>query len=393
MSIFPQATAYCPRREQAIVEQIMAACGTESYRPRLDVISSCLEAYQQFLPPHRVIIAGTNGKGQVASELAYYLAAGGVSHSLLLSPHVLSLTERLSYGGKNIAYEELAELVQRALKRFKGEDLSFYELLLLAFVEGHCQRSVEVMVMEVGLGGRFDGVNAIDPTLSAVVSIGRDHVEVLGQELPQILWEKLGITRSGVPLFISIAQGALRRLCREYCRQHGIPLKDLWQQGVVGEGQPYGERNSRLAHALAEQVMGSRPRLSHIATRGRWQRVGRFSFVSAHNGDGLWALRGDPRLANFKGMIFSCSERGEGQLEQMMEALASLGREIGQGELCACYFSLRPHFKKLGPDKWRVLEQWSGLEFIDSFYPPSEGEFLVTGSNYFIGEFQKDLLS
>ena len=392
MKIFPQPHLYDSLQEKALLEKIERVAGKESYRPRLDELVARLGESNPPLPKTRVVIAGTNGKGQVATELAYHLHENNISHSLFLSPHILSLTERLSYNGKNSSYGELRELLDQVLTRFPEHELSFYELLFLMFLESHRRQIVEVMICEVGLGGRFDAVNAINPTVSAVVSIGRDHVKVLGHELEQILWEKLGITRPGVPCFITIGQRDLRKFCQDYCDGEGIPLWDLREHPLPKKGGcGYLAWNSHLAERLAQWVIEERGAkmvsrdlaLSGICSRGRWQVEGDFIFVSAHNEDGIGALLSDGHIDQFRGIIFSFSHRERESIDQMLTLLEASGLPL--------YFSKKPHFKKLATTHWPSRES---VRMIEGYWPISlPGPFLVLGSNYFIGEFQRALLS
>ena len=132
MSIFPRCTPYSASMEQHILKCLEGIAGRELYRPRLQEVSRYLSDYLPLLPKTRVVIAGTNGKGQVATELAYYLGRQNISHSLFTSPHVLSLTERFSYNGENISYAQLEQLLQEVLSRFGQQfpqhPVSFYEL-------------------------------------------------------------------------------------------------------------------------------------------------------------------------------------------------------------------------------------------------------------------------
>ena len=256
------------------------------------------------------------------------------------------------------------------------------------FAHRHLHHPVEVMISEVGLGGRFDAVNAVEPTVSAIVSIGYDHTEILGDNLEQILGEKLGITRPGVPLFTTLSQDHLRRQCWKYCQSKAIPLHDLHHDidDIDDRGdrhsyiRPYIQRNAHLARKLAQWITGKAPRPEVVSTRGRWQTQGPFTFVSAHNGDGFQALCQDHRVRDFAGIIFSFSQREQKFIDQMMDVLASCQLPL--------YFSRRPHYKKLCKTYWPTARS----QVIDSFYPTSQGPFLVTGSHYFIGEFQRAVL-
>ena len=260
-------------------------------------------------------------------ELSYYLKQHNISHSLLTSPHILSITERISYNGENISYDEMEELLQRVLSRFGEQKLSFYELLFLMFIEGHSLHPADVMINEVGLGGRFDAVNAVSPTLTAIVSIGYDHTEILGDNLKGILQEKLGITRPGVPLFTSITQENLRQFCKDYCEREGVVLHDLWDWEKVPRS--YTRRNSLLSQALAGRIIEkSLDEVAAISLRGRWESAKTFTFVAAHNGDGLSAMAEDSRIKDFKGIIFSFSEREDRFVSEMFNILTSFGRPL-----------------------------------------------------------------
>ncbi|MCY4644208.1 MAG: hypothetical protein OXB88_06275 [Bacteriovoracales bacterium] len=391
--IYPIPHPFFPHRERIVLDRIQEVGGPERYRPRLEGIRKVVEDCRSYLPKIRVAVAGTNGKGQVATEISHHLKARGISHSLFLSPHVLSVTERLSYDGENISYDILEELLEETLRRFGKMGPSFYELLFFAFIQGHARHPVDVMVTEVGLGGRFDAVNAADPTVSAIVSIGRDHTEILGEDLEQILTEKLGVARSGRPLLTALTQKSLRRFCADYCKREGIVLHDLVAKGLIDPKESYMARNARLAREVVLQIVRRDIPLAPIFSKGRGEVVGDFTFVSAHNTDGLKALVQDRDMGGFSGIVFSFSHRKREDIEEMVRTL-SLGP-------LPLYFSKAPHFKKVRENLWPLIAKEMGGplpgKMIDSFYPPhyhrGKDRFLVTGSNYFIGEFQKALLS
>lgn len=177
----------------------------ESLNPRgielgLDRVRRVLQRLQLAVPPFRVItVGGTNGKGSVTSYAAAVLHAAGIRTGRYLSPHLLRYNERIAVDGRDAADDELCAAFD-AVDRARGDEaLTYFEFGTLAALEVFRRRDVEVAVLEVGLGGRLDAVNAVDSDVSVVVSIGIDHVDWLGGDINGIAREKAGIFRAGRP--------------------------------------------------------------------------------------------------------------------------------------------------------------------------------------------------
>lgn len=151
-------------------------------------------------PPYRVLtVGGTNGKGSVASLAASMLSAAGLSTGRYLSPHIRRYNERVAINGIEAADAMLCDAFEVVDEARGDEPLTYFEFGTLAALEVFRRESVDVAVLEVGLGGRLDAVNAIDPDVSVVVSIGIDHVDWLGGDIENIAREKAGIFRPGIP--------------------------------------------------------------------------------------------------------------------------------------------------------------------------------------------------
>src|SRR5512146_317937 len=150
-----------------------------------------------------VLIAGTNGKGSTAATLAAILVAAGHRTGLYTSPHMLRVNERIRVNGELISDPEFARLfdrVERPAARLVTDGVlpwhpSFFEMLTaMAFLHfGEAQ--VEIAVLEVGMGGRLDATNVIDPLVSVITDISLDHQKFLGNSLREIAREKAGIIR------------------------------------------------------------------------------------------------------------------------------------------------------------------------------------------------------
>ncbi|HEX6928888.1 MAG TPA: bifunctional tetrahydrofolate synthase/dihydrofolate synthase [Gammaproteobacteria bacterium] len=177
----------------------------ETLNPRgielgLDRVRRVLAALDLENPPYRVLtIAGTNGKGSVASFAASILQSAGMRTGRYLSPHLLKYNERVAIDGVEADDAQLCAAFDIVDRARGDEPLTYFEFGTLAALEIFRQREVAVAVLEVGLGGRLDAVNAIDADVAAVVSVGLDHVDWLGSEIDGIAREKAGIFRFGRP--------------------------------------------------------------------------------------------------------------------------------------------------------------------------------------------------
>jgi dihydrofolate synthase/folylpolyglutamate synthase len=270
-----------------------------------------------------VHIAGTNGKGSVAAMLHSVCTAAGYRVGLYTSPHLVSFTERIRVGAEEIAADEVVNLVRdiRAAATVHGIDLTFFELTtVMAFLHfARCR--VDLAVVEVGLGGRLDATNVLDPAVAVITNIGLDHTEFLGDTLASVAREKAGIIKPGRPVVVgtvrddaceivraaAAAQGARAYwLGRDYVLSGDVPSRFVGIGREVGEltvplRGGYQRENAATAIAAA-LLLGEKFPLSERAVRcglarARWP--GRLDVVQetplvlldgAHNVDGIAAL-------------------------------------------------------------------------------------------------------
>ena len=154
-----------------------------------------------------ITVAGTNGKGSTCAMLEAILSAGGYRVGLYTSPHLLRYNERVRIAGREVDDAALAASFARVeaarTERAGNARLTYFEFGTLAAVELFLRSSVDVMILEVGLGGRLDAVNAFDADCAIVTSVDLDHMDYLGSTREAIGHEKAGIFRSGKPAVIS----------------------------------------------------------------------------------------------------------------------------------------------------------------------------------------------
>lgn len=146
-----------------------------------------------------ITVGGTNGKGSTVAHLDAFLRATGAKTGMFTSPHLLRYNERIQVGGLEATDEELVAAFERIEQARGATTLTFFEFNLLAALVIFAEHAVDVVILEVGLGGRLDAANLVDADVAIVCSIGFDHRDYLGDTLEQIGAEKAGIFRPGRP--------------------------------------------------------------------------------------------------------------------------------------------------------------------------------------------------
>ncbi len=386
-----------------------------------------------------VLIAGTNGKGSTASTLASILQAAGHRTGLYTSPHLLKVNERIRINGDDIGdddFSRMYERVEAACAPLVGSGElrhhpSFFEMLTAMAFCCFAESNVEIAVLEVGMGGRLDATNTVEPVLSIITDIALDHQQFLGNTIGEIAREKAGILRPG-GIVITLPQhpeanevignralelGAKLIAPVQYMRAPvGSEVHDCYTVEVRGEpvrvesplvGQ-HQQRNLALAIGAAEELdrVGTNISPRHIE-RGiretRWpcrfqvvpRATGRAEVVLdiAHNPAGAWALRA------------SVSER---YAERPVTLVFGVLRDKAVGEIASILFPLAKRVvlthannpRAASPEEIRALAQpllAPGTEIVCETevraavsramkFAEPEGVIVVTGSIYVVGE-------
>ena len=180
--------------------------GGKAYKPGLDNTLRLMKALDN---PHQkfpgIHIAGTNGKGSVSHYLSAILQEAGYKVGLYTSPHLVEFGERIRINGKMIEEQYVVDFVADNQSLIDEIQPSFFELTMAMAFNYFAEQEVDIAIVEVGLGGRLDSTNIIQPLLSVITNIGLDHVEFLGDTLAKIASEKAGIIKSDVPVIIGEA--------------------------------------------------------------------------------------------------------------------------------------------------------------------------------------------
>lgn len=174
-------------------------------------IDLSLERIEKFLvligDPHKKLppvihIAGTNGKGSLAANLHAVFETAGYTVHRYISPHLVRFNERIVVAGKEIEDDYLEDLLKRILALADQQSITFFEMATVAAFLAFSEHPADVVILEVGLGGRLDATNVVTPVVTAITPISLDHCKHLGDTIAAIAGEKAGIIKPGVPCVV-----------------------------------------------------------------------------------------------------------------------------------------------------------------------------------------------
>lgn len=197
-------------------------------------------------------VAGTNGKGSTTTTLAAILNAQGYKVGLYQSPHIYRFNERVKLAGAEVDDRSLVDafvLVDQA-RRECGLSLSFFEATTLAAFVIFKQQQCDVWVLEVGLGGRLDVVNVIDPDIAVITNIGLDHVDWLGDTIEKIAFEKAGIIRPNIPVVFAgqqqLPQAIQDKVSETQAQLYTLNRDYFYQQNEDGQTWSFASSGTTL---------------------------------------------------------------------------------------------------------------------------------------------------
>jgi len=280
--------------------------GASAYRPGLESITQ-MAAYlghpqQQFPCVH---IAGTNGKGSTSHMIAAVLQEAGYKVGLYTSPHLKDFSERIRINGQSLALQEIIDFVNEHQAYFESHQSSFFEMTVGMAFDRFAAHQVDIAVIEVGLGGRLDATNIINPLLSIITNIGLDHTQFLGTTRTAIAKEKAGIIKHNVPILIGEKDLETQAVFETLAQQQNAPLfwaedlvQSLCKTDLLGAYQKMNVRLAQAAFQLLPQFKVTQEQIQrgllkvvqNTKLQGRWQILGKAPLVVAdvaHNKEGL----------------------------------------------------------------------------------------------------------
>lgn len=386
--------------------------------------------HQQYPAVH---IAGTKGKGSVAALIASTLQRAGYNTGLYTSPHLIEFTERIRINGEEITRSEVVAGVDRLRPLVLEEpDITTYELMTALAFQYFADQAIDIGVFEVGLGGRLDSTNVVNPIVSIITSLSYDHMHLLGDTLAEIAAEKAGIIKHGVPVVSAPQELSAERVLQRIAAEREAPIEfvgrdwdfelksqslvkqrvRLWPTaanstaqsveldvGLLGEHQL---ENAAVAFAALQRVQGNGFPIPDKAYQQGFKKVqwpGRFQILSqnptlvvdsAHNGYSAARLR-QALQEIFPGsrvhLVFGASE--DKDIEAM---LRNLGPAVGRASMTQAVHPRAADPEGLVQTATRFIDQVDSVVPVEqavarALQQANEEEVvLVTGSLFTVGE-------
>ncbi|HLY05891.1 MAG TPA: folylpolyglutamate synthase/dihydrofolate synthase family protein [Rhizomicrobium sp.] len=213
------------RASDAILDRLLSL-----HPKRIDlVLDRILRLLAALGNPHKHLppvlhVAGTNGKGSVCAFLRAMLEAQGLRVHVYTSPHLVRFNERIRIAGRLIEEDDLADTLEECERANDGAPITFFEITTTAALLAFARHPADALVLEVGLGGRYDATNVVDrPRVAAVTPVGLDHQEFLGSNLADIAAEKAGIIKRGVPVVVGPQDDVPRDVIARAAEALGAP--------------------------------------------------------------------------------------------------------------------------------------------------------------------------
>jgi len=405
--------------------------GLDNVRDVLDSLGNPHQKYQS------VLVAGTNGKGSVCAMLTRILSLHGFRVGLFTSPHLVRVEERIRIGSRPISAGSFCQILSHL--REKIEELvdskilisppTYFELMTCLALDYFEQQHVDMAVLEVGMGGRFDATNVVDPTVTAITTISGEHQRFLGERLEQIAFEKAGILRENIPLVCGVEEkGAFLTIKRRAedlqapffgvfdMAKNFLFLKEnkgyKFEYRSEGEKYSYSPRlmgfhqgkNAAVAIVVAEQLSQNWKKLTkEKIIKGiescRWE--GRLEIISrrplilldgAHNEEGARALKVFVQDFISSPLILVFAMMRDKKIEKIADILFPLAKKV--------VITRFPYFRAASPEdirertkkyKDRLLVEPDPKKAVDLALQIAnpEDSILVAGSLYLAGEIKK----
>jgi dihydrofolate synthase/folylpolyglutamate synthase len=261
--------------------------------------------------PHKhfksIHVAGTNGKGSTSHMLASILQESGYKVGLYTSPHLKDFRERIKINGREVSKQFVIGFIKRNKSFFEDNSMSFFEMTVGMAFEYFAKKKVDIAIIEVGMGGRLDSTNIINPEVSVITNIGLDHTQFLGDTLEAISFEKGGIIKPKVPVVIGETQRETSVIFEELAVKHQSKMifadKSILKEYKTDLAGSYQSKNIKTAvqtinilrnkgYKVSEKHLkeGLLNIVNNTGLMGRWQTLNNNPKVicdTGHNREGL----------------------------------------------------------------------------------------------------------
>ena len=355
-------------------------------------------------------VAGSNGKGSVSSMTASVLKEAGYKVGLYTSPHLMNYTERIRVNGTEVEKEFVVEFVNKMESAIQKIKPSFFEVTVAMAFDYFATQKTDINIIEVGLGGRLDSTNVIQPMLSVITNISMEHTDMLGNTLAEIAGEKAGIIKKDVPAVIGEWNNEILKVFKNKAAQVKTNLvfasnkvPNHWLEACSLKGQ-YQIKNLNTLHSILQTIAIFNMRIndSHISAglrnisenaglMGRWHKIAdapETILDTAHNAAGIKNVITQLKKINFSKLHIVLGVVEDKALDKWLGSLPSN----------ALYYACKPMVVRgLSSDMLNAALQKEGLDSRDALSAPdalkmaqknaSPGDLiLVFGSNFIVAD-------
>ena len=290
--------------------------GLKAYKPGIDNIRFFVEQLNLNLLEIKFIhVGGTNGKGSTCAYLSSIIQESGYKVGLFTSPHFFDFRERIKVNNKKIEKDFITKFIQENIELIEELNLSFFELSFGMSLYYYFEQKVDYAVIEVGLGGRLDATNIINPLLSVITNISYDHTEILGNSLEKIAYEKAGIIKKNTKIIIGERDKKTQNIFIQKAEENfsDIIFASDYKTDFENSEIEYQNKNIRTAVQVSKNLndqninetsikRGIMNLDSNTVFYGRWTIINynpKVIFDSAHNESGFSYLSQQLKKLNY----------------------------------------------------------------------------------------------
>ncbi|MDB4497276.1 bifunctional folylpolyglutamate synthase/dihydrofolate synthase [Flavobacteriaceae bacterium] len=314
-------------------------------------------------PEHKfksIHVGGTNGKGSTSHILSSVLQEAGYRVGLYTSPHLKNFTERIRINGEEVSQPFVVDFISKHKNFLEQQQLSFFEMTVGMAFEYFATQHVDIAIIEVGLGGRLDSTNIINPEVSVITNIGYDHTQFLGDTLKEIAFEKAGIIKNNTPIVIGEKQEEVVNVFLHKASEMNADIhfsSDIKHEYTTDLLGRYQEKNIRTALQTFQVLEGFAILETHIRQgllnvvnntnfKGRWQILQEQPKVicdTAHNKEGLCEVLRQLSKQSFKNLHIVLGVVNDKKLEELLPLFPKY----------ASYYFCKPNIPR-GLDKYEL---------------------------------------
>jgi len=335
-------------------------------------------------------VAGTNGKGSVCAMLSSVFVEAGFKTGLYTSPHLFKYNERIRVGELEIGNLEMERPFRKIKPHAKKVQATIFEILTAMAFKYFADKKVDIAVVEVGMGGRFDATNVLIPEVSVITNIDYDHTEYLGKTLKKIAFEKSGIIKPGVPVVTGErkkeALSVIRRIAKKNRSRCAVAMGEVRNEMRSALCGPHQRINAAVAVKTIELLKDFK--VTKGAIRAGLKKVkwpGRFEIISSSHFPVPVIVDGAHNLAGIRALVVTIRE------QKIKTPLTVIFGAQKTKDVDAMIKELKPIAKEIIVTQSSHPGAMPGIKIRDLRLHDLSSPILVCGSIFLVADFLKSL--